>query len=411
MNSRDTNLTSKQRKVTIFSWAIYDFANTIFSMNVISLYFALWVTVDMKGADILYGMTLSVSMFLAAICSPVLGALSDQLKKRMPFLIVFALFCCVFTALIGFVHQLFWGLLLFAGANFCYQVAEVFYNALLPQVADEASIGKVSGFGVGLGYLGTIIGLMLVSPFVLKYGRQAAFLPTAGYFLLFALPCFIFVKDIKTRTKNRFNILKGFRQAFLQIKTTVIHVRRYSNLFIFFLGAFVAFNAVITAYIFMSVYIKKMIGFSDQEMIVFYVVCSIFAIMGSLAAGFLADKFGAKKILLKVLLLWCLALLLAIFSVNEMSFWAVGILAGISLGATWTSARALLIQLSPPEMVGEMFGFYGLIGRSASIVGPLVWGGSVWLFGFLGILKYRITVFIFFLLILAGFMILRKIQD
>lgn len=402
---------SKARKLTIFSWAIYDFANTIFSMNIISLYFALWVTVDMQGADISYSLALSISMFLAAIASPILGAMSDQLKRRMPFLILFAVSCCIFTALIGFVHQLIVGLLLFAAANFCYQVAEVFYNSLLPQVADEASIGKISGYGVGLGYLGTIVGLVLVSPFVLKYGRQAAFIPTAGYFLLFALPCFIVVKDSKQIIRTKFKLLRSFQQAFSQIKTTLIHIKHYSNLFIFFVGAFIAFNAIITAYIFMSVYIKKVIGMADQELMVFYVICSIFAIIGSVIAGFLSDKIGARKTLLGTLLLWCIALFLAIISFNDVTFWLVGLLAGISLGSTWTSARALLIRLAPEEMIGEMFGFYGLIGRSASILGPLVWGLCVWLFDFLGLLKYRITVFIFLLLILLGLFILRKIEE
>ena len=397
------------KKLTIFSWAMYDFANTIFAMNVISLYFALWVTVDMKGEDILYSWVLSGSMLLAALLSPIMGAVSDRLGRRMPFLMFFTLICCVFTALIGLTNKLALGLLFFAIANFCYQIAAIFYNALLPQISAKNEIGRISGYGVGLGYCGTIAGLLLVRPFVLKYDRQAAFIPTALFFLLFALPCFLFVKDRLAERTDKFGI--RITDNFRKVKETLTRIKEYPGLFNFLIAAFIALNAVNTIIVFMSVYTKKVIGFTDPEIITFYIVSTVFAILGSFVSGFITDRFGSKRTLSAVLGLWCITILLATISFSKTIFWIAGPLTGICLGATWTSARALVVDLSPPQMVGEVFGFYGLVGKSASIIGPLVWGLVVWAFGFLGIFKYRLAISSLLLFLGVGYLFLRRVPN
>jgi len=388
---------------------MYDFANTIFAMNVVSLYFALWVTVDMKGEDILYSWALSGSMLLAAVSSPIMGAISDRLGRRIPFLMFFTLICCAFTALIGLINKLVLGLLFFAVANFCYQTAVIFYNALLPQISPKGQIGRVSGYGVSLGYCGTIAGLLLVRPFVLRYGRQAAFIPTAILFLLFSLPCFLFVKDSLIETKDQFGLQIG--RAFKKIKETFLNIKQYSGLFNFLIAAFITLNAINTLIVFMSVYTKKVIGFTDSEIITFYIVSTVFAILSSFVTGFITDRFGSKRVLSIVLGLWCISILLVVISFSKTAFWILGPLVGMCLGATWTSARALVVDLSPPQMVGEIFGFYGLVGKSASVIGPLIWGVCVWGFGFLGILKYRVAILSLLPFLILGFIILQKVPN
>lgn len=388
---------------------MYDFANTIFSMNVISLYFALWVTIDKGAPDILYSIFLSGSMLIAALTAPILGTLSDHVGKRKPFLITFTSISCIFTAIISMMNHLWAGLICFALANFGYQIADVFYNSLLPQVSKEGHTGRVSGYGVSLGYVGTIAGLLLVTPFVLKYGYRAAFIPTGFFFFLFALPCFLFVKE---RFKNRvvsFEKIGILKQTFTKLRHTLTHIKNYPALFTFLIAAFIALNAVNTVMVFMSVYIKKIVHFSDPALISFYIVSSTFAIIGSFVVGFITDKIGPKKTLSGVLLLWCVIMILAMVSFHQSMFWIIGPLAGISLGSTWTSARALVVQLSPQDMIGEVFGFYGLVGKSASIIGPLIWGLTVWAFGGLGLIKYRIAIFILLLFLGLGLMILQKL--
>lgn len=397
------------KRLTIFSWSMYDFANTIFAMNVTSLYFALWVTVDMKGEDILYSLALSGSMLLSALSAPLMGAVSDRVGRRMPFLTISTLICCIFTALIGLTNRLFFGLLFFAVANFCYQTAIIFYNALLPQISGKGQIGRVSGFGASLGYCGTIAGLLLVRPFVLKMGRQGAFIPTAIFFLLFSLPCFLFVKDQLVERKDKFEL--QIRGAFRKIKETFVNIKRYPGLFDFLVAAFIPLNAINTIVVFMSVYTKKVIGFTDPEITTLYIISTVFAILGSFIAGFITDRLGSKRTLMGVLGLWCISILLAIISFSKSIFWIVGPLVGICLGATWASARALVVELSPPQMVGEVFGFYGLVSRSAYIIGPLIWGLTVWAFDFLGSLKYRLAVFCLLLFLGMGYLLLRKVPD
>ena len=391
------------RGFKIFSWSMYDFANTIFAMNVITLYFALWVTVDKRGEDLLYGAFLSFSMLLSALTAPILGAVSDRVGKRMPFLIIFTVCCCIFTALIGLINQLFIGLILFALANYCFQTADIFYNSLLPHVSGEGRVGRVSGYGTGLGYVGTIAGLLLVSPFVVKYGRQAAFLPTAILFFIFALPCFFFVKDnfITHEAQTGDGWWQVIYKAFAKIKNTIINFKNYPGLLGFLIAIFISFNAINTTFVFMSIYTKKVMGFSDVEIISFYLVSSVFAIFGAFVAGFITDRLGAKNTLMGVLVLWCVAMLVAMLSYNKIIFWIIGPVVGINLGATWTSARALAVKLAPKEMVGEVFGFYGLMGKTASIIGPLIWGFTVYAFGSLGTVKYRIAIGF-----LSGFLVL-----
>jgi UMF1 family MFS transporter len=394
--------------LVVFSWSMYDFANTIFAMNVITLYFALWVTIDMKGEDILYATFLSFSMLMSALTAPILGAISDRLGRRMPFLIIFTIICCISTALIGLTKQVLVGLIFFAIANYCFQSADIFYNSLLPHVSSKGKVGRVSGYGTGLGYCGTIVGLMLVSPFALKFGRQATFIPTALLFFIFALPCFIFVRDNFVPHESK--LIGGWWavifKSFHKIKNTITNFKEYPGLLNFLIAIFISFNAINTIFVFMSIYTKKVIGFSDVEIISFYTISSVFAIFGAFFAGFVTDRLGARRTLLGVLMMWCIALFVVVISFSKTVFWVIGPVVGINLGSTWTSARALAVKLAPEKMVGEVFGFYGLMGKTASILGPLIWGSAVYGFGFLGIIKYRLAVAILLCFLLLGFIVL-----
>ena len=400
------------RNLRVLSWSMYDFASTIFSMNVISLYFALWVIIDQKGQDIFYSIALSTSMLLAALTSPILGAISDHMGgRRMPFLISSATLCTVFTIFIGIVNHLLSGLVFFVIANYSFQVADMFYNALLPTVSNNTAIGRVSGYGTGLGYVGTIVGLLLVSPFAAKFGRHATFIPSALFYFIFSLPCFLLVKD-KLRPMQCHQTITFFdtvKSAFLAIKKTIIDIKQFKGLFIFFIAIFIAFNAINTVFIFMSVYTKEIMDFSNAKILQFYIVSSAFAIIGAFIAGFITDKLGPKKTLTAAFLLWSFAIFTAGITTNKIIFWMVGPCVGISLGTTWTSSRALAIALSPAHMIGEVFGFYGFMGKTAAIFGPLVWGFVVLKFKFLGLLKYRLAVLSLLLFLILGLIILQGV--
>ena len=380
-------MTERPDKRAIASWAFYDFANTIFSMNVISLYFALWVTVDHGGEDILYSIALSGSMLAVAISAPVFGTISDQTGRRRFPLILLTIISVFATALIGQASQLWMGLLLFVIANYCYQSALVFYNGMLPSVARQSNVGMISGYGVALGYIGSIAGLSLVEPFVTDGGRSAAFLPTAILFLVFAIPCFLYVKDPSPKP---FYVDIG--QSFQTLKKTITDASDYHVLLKFFVVHFLILDVVNTIIAFMSVYAHKVIGFDGKQITSFLILSTVFAMLGSLIIGWLVKHKGTVFSYGLVLWIWLTALCLIVISTGETLFWMVGPLAGAGMGGVWVASRAIVVELSPPEKIGEFFGIYSLAGKMASIAGPLLWGSVVWIFQDTQTLKYRAAV-------------------
>ena len=368
-------MTDHPDRLAIASWSLYDFANTIFSMNVISLYFALWVTVDHGGQDIFYSAALSGSMFAVAISVPLFGAISDQTGRRRGPLTLLTIISVIATALIGQASQLWAGICLFVIANYCYQSALVFYNGMLPAVSRHSSVGMVSGYGVALGYMGSIAGLLLIKPFVETGGRPAAFLPTALMFLIFALPCFFFVKDPDPKP---FRIDTG--KAFRTLKNTLVNAAQYHVLLKFIGIHFLILDVVNTVIAFIAVYANKVIGFTDSQITTFLILSTTFAMLGSWLIGQQVKYKGTVPSYWTVLCLWLAALTLIVVSPGESLFWVVGPLAGMGMGGVWVVSRTIVVELSPPEKVGEFFGIYGLAGKMASIVGPLIWGSVVWLF-------------------------------
>lgn len=397
----------ERKNLTIFSWALYDFANAIFGMNVIALYFVLWVTVEKGAQDIVYGFVLGLSMFVAAISMPILGAISDRKAKRMPYLIFFTLLCIIFLAIAGLVDSLAAGLWLFAVSNLGYLVSgALFYNTLLPYVADGSSIGKVSGYGVSLSYVGTITGLLAVRPIALKYGYQATFIPTALLFLVFSLPCFLFVKDKKSQKID--DKISLVRDAFGSLVETMRDIRGSRTLFSFFTAMFIIINIVNSVFIFMSVYLKKALLFQDSEIITLYLVSTVFSIAGAYLAGFITDKIGPKETLTYATLICGAAIGLAVISFTKALFWIIGPLTGIAFSAIRVSGRALAVNLFVKEMIGRVFGLLGFLSNLA-FIGLLIWGAIVFIFGPLGIFKYRIALFVSLLILIYGILILQKV--
>ena len=398
------------KRRAVISWGLYDFANNIFTMNVVTRYFAKWV-VDVHGAeDILYSYAVAASMLLAAATAPLLGTISDETGRRVRYIIVFTLASCAATLFIGRTGGLWTGLVLFAAANYCYQISWVFYNALLPQVSGERNIGRVSGFGRGLGYTGAIVGLLVVGPFVARGGVGAAFAPSAALFLLFSLPIFIFVRDRRPAAAG-IRIGEAVINALRKVAATVAHVKEYSSLATFFAAAFLALCSIHGIIPFMALYLGRVGGFSEPAIDTFLIVSTVFALAGAFASGFISDRIGPKKTLSMVLILWCLALFLGTVATSRPLFWVVGPLVGIAMGGTWTAARALVVKLSPPDMVGEAFGFFCITGYISFMVGPLVWGAVVWAFGGAGIVKYRMAVGALLLFMLASLTMLKRVPD
>ncbi len=400
-------------------WALYDFANTLFAMNVVSLYFALWVTQDMKAPDIAYAAASSISLLAVALLSPMVGAWSDRLGRRIPFIALFTLICCAGIAAVTWVSNLYVGLGLFIVSVFAYQIAQISYNAMLPELAKPHEMGRISGYGTAIGYLGSVFGMIMIMPFVSGKlfglqtpipagGNAGAFLPVAFLFMLFSLPLILGVKDraapkAQARKPGLGQLVESWKAA-----------RQVPGMTRYLLANLLFFDALNTVIGFMAIYATQVLGFDSarNEVQTVLMLATLFAFVGSLGWGALADRIGAKQALVLDLALWVVALV-GFITIRDKAIatWLLGPMVGIAMGGTWTASRALLASLAPPDRQGEFFGLYSLAGKFAAVVGPLTWGLITSVFAFMPIGKYQLALGAQLIFVLAGLALLVRVPD
>lgn len=390
----------------LYAWALYDLANTTFSLNVVSRYLPLLVVEDLGGRDLHVSVAYSAAMVCVALSAPILGAVSDFSGRRIPFLAVATFACISATALMGFGKPMALVLPLFAIATYFYNAALVFYDALLANVSDESTRGRASALGVGLGYGGTIISLYSVAPIAERFGKAAAFPATALLFSIAALPCFLFVPDVGRGPLWRRGLAA---ETFARVRATVRKLGALPGLARFLCAHFLYGDAVNTVILFMAVYVTKVGGFTSPEVTSVLALSTVFAIVGAFGSGPMIDRFGAKRSLFGALALWVVALTLAAAAPSKAAMWLVGPLVGTALGSLWASDRVVMFRLSPPESLGEFYGIYGMVGRFAAITGPLVWGGVVYALEDAGTIAYRAAISALLVMLLAGAWVLRRI--
>jgi len=366
---------------SVVAWAAYDLGNTIFSFNILSLYLPLWVVNDMGGRDSDYGLANSVSMGLMLLTAPLLGALSDQARRRVPYLMVSTLVCVSLTAFFG-QGGLATTLGLFIVANFAYQAGLIFYDALLPAVSTERNRGKIGGIGVGVGYVGSFVGVGIG---LLVLARDPADKPlvfqlTALLFLLFALPCFFFVRE-PPRAGAKPLGLASLRSALGELAQTTRRVRQYPGLGRFLVGRVFYADAANTMIAFMGIYVTNEVGFGEQQTQLLLLSGIAAGVVGGLLWGVVVDRVGAKRTLFAVLTLWigvfALAAAIGGLGLPAGLFWIAAPLSGLALGGTWAADRPLMLQLAPPRYLGQFYGLYAMVGRFGSIAGPLMWSWIV----------------------------------
>lgn len=419
---------SKPHVVTtrsVTSWVLYDLANTIFSMSIVSLYFSLYVR-DLAGAekaDRIYGFTTAVSMGIIFLLSPVLGALTDRAPRRVPFLTVSTLICVGFTALLG-QGGLGPSLVFFVIANAAYQAGLQFYDALLADVSTAENRGWIGGIGVGIGYMGSFIGIGtgLLMLQVLHTSKVALFQVTALLFLLFAWPAFVWVRERGNPRAERFT-WASVRQALDQVAETLRQSHRYPGLFRFLIGRVFYTDAVNTVISIMGLYVTNLavrsgLGQAEGERVaqVILLVAVACAVVGGFIWGRIADLLGPKKTLDIVLFLWVAVFLAAsltgLLGLPLWLFYFITIGAGLAMGGTWAADRPYMLRLSPPARIGEFYGLYGMVGRFSAVTGPFLWGLVVGiLFEGRPEIGQPVGILTLLVMILAGYWILRPVSD
>jgi UMF1 family MFS transporter len=371
--------------LAVGSWVLYDLANTIFSMGVVSLYFSLWVRdqVGADRADSTYGLLTAVSMAITFVIAPLLGAMTDRARRRMPFLITSTLICVAFTAVLA--RMGFTGTALcFIIANATYQAGLQFYDALLPEVSTEDNRGRIGGIGVGVGYLGSYVAVGL--GIALGTDNKALlFTCIAAAFLAFSIPCFLFVKERGNPRPRPIN-WKMVRESTGETIRTLREGDRYPGLIRFLVGRVFytdAINTVISIMALYTVNVAVSSGMTEaqgQNRAQFIMLCAItFAVIGGFVWGRMTDRMGPKRTLNLVLYAWMAIFLGAgLVGIVGLPLWCLFVVAsaaGFSMGGIWAADRPYMLRLTPPARIGEFYGLYGMVGRFSAITGPIIWAG------------------------------------
>jgi len=381
-----------------WSWYMYDFANTSFSVLMVTalfpLYFiSLFVDAGLPGAlgTAWWGYAGSVTMFIIAISSPVLGAIADHSGSKKKFLYVYTLLCVVFNVLLFFVtipllgtSAWWWAWIIFVIANIGFQGALPFYNAWLPEISTEENIGRIGGNGWAAGYVGALLTVLiaLVSTLMLADQPTLPFLFGALFFGIFGFPA---IMGLKNRPPRQFRGEEGkssIHIGFSRVSRTLKEIRTYEGVPRFLIAYFLFADAITTVIYYAAIFGQVVYGFSTINILIFFAVTQLAAIPGAFAFGWIGDKIGTKKTLIISLFIWIIALLIAFFGVpyGQIVWWIVGMIAGVGMGSSQSTARSMYGQFIPEEKKSEMYGFYALTGKFAAILGPAVYATIV-LFG------------------------------
>ncbi len=394
----------------VIIWSLFDFANSSFAVIVVAFVYAIYfkkiVAFNAPIADFYWSVSINISMITVAVLSPVLGASADYYSNKKKYLLAFTLLCTVTTALLYFVKEgMIWqGMLLFILANTGFQAGLGFYDAFLKEITEEENYNKVSSLGYAAGYAGSLFAL--ISVFIFQSEPRLTFLCCAIIFLMFALPFFRYIKEKPASTQLselKPNFIKiGFHRVF----ETLRHLHKYKNLRNYLLAYFIYIDGVNTIIFFSAIYAQTTLNFTISELILFFVIVQITALIGSLIFGKLADSTGTKKTLMLTLIGWTVLTAIVFFSNGKTSFLIIGGFAGLFLGSSQALSRSLMSVLTPDEKKTEFFGFYSLFEKTSTILGPLTFGLVSWLSG-----NQRYAVLSIVIFFLIGMAMLRNVRS
>ncbi len=387
MNTIDTNTDTQRPKSNrgreVFSWCMYDFANSAFPTLIVTVAYSVYFKTIVAGGggsgDFLWGVSLSLAMILSVTITPPLSAVADRQNARKRFLILFAYISVLATAFLSNVTagMIFAGMALFIIATAAFEGSLIFYNSFLPDISTPKTIGKVSGWGWGLGYLGGLLCLFMVKPFLaggfspenLPLFRMS-FVVVAAFYGIFTLPVVFWLRE--TRPESRKPNKNG---AFAELWQTLKDTGKTPGAFKFLIAFFLYNDGIVTVISFSSIYAVSTLNFTMGEVLGLFIMVQVSAGVGAFALGYLVDAWGPRKTILLTLVNWCLVVIVAYFTETKHVFLGVSLLAGLSLGSSQSASRVLMANYIPEEKSAQLFSFYGICGKMSSVLGPLVFGG------------------------------------
>jgi UMF1 family MFS transporter len=348
-------------------------------------------------------------MLLTAIIGPLLGSIADATGRKKFFLALFTGACVASTAGLFFTGEgtLALAVILVIIANMGFEGGTIFYDALLPEIASEEYYARVSAYGFAMGYIGSLVVLGAIMPILAGEPSQlevrSTFLIAAGFFGLFSLPLFRMVPESRTAdVQKSISIAEGYRRLF----QTVTHLRQYRSIIRFLLAYFVYNDSILTVIFFSSLFASTVLKMSTTELIIFFMVVQISGLIGSLLFGQITNRIGARRVIIITLLIWIGVVVWAYTVETSAQFFMVGTLAGIGLGSSQSTSRAMMALLTPYEKKTEFFGFYdGFFGKASAIIGPLVFGEVADAYGL------RPAMLVLGIMFLAGIALMLRVPD
>ncbi|MXY08208.1 MAG: MFS transporter [Rhodothermaceae bacterium] len=382
----------KNSRKTIWSWALYDFANSSFTTLTVTFIYATYFTLGIAENETegtrQWSTAIAITAFVVAVLSPYLGALADRGGLRKHFLATSTIICVAGSILLFFPQegQVRFALAVFVITNIAFEMGNVFYNAYLPDIAPAEQIGRISGYGWGLGYVGGLLclvaalfGFVQTDTPILGFGTdngeniRATNLLVAVWFALFSLPIFFLVKNKSHQPVPDVRTLIG--QANQQLVSTFLDIsRRFRQVLRFLVARLVYNDGLITVFAFGGIYASTTFGFSTEKVIVFGITLNIAAGLGALAFGYIDDKLGGRTTIILSLVGLIGFGLTAVLARMEILFWIAGLGAGLLAGPNQSASRSLLGRFTPEGKRNEFYGFFALSGKFTAFLGPLLLG-------------------------------------
>jgi UMF1 family MFS transporter len=386
----------KSFSLQLFSWALYDWGNSAFSAIiqtfVFAAYFATQVAENETIGTAQWGFANGISSLIVALIAPFLGAMADRGNSRKIWVVSLTYLCIIATSLLWFVKPdpsyTTLALVMVGIGIIGSELAFVFYNAALPEIAPSYALGKWSGWGWSFGYAGGVASLVLAlflfvdEPSLINSDRASAThirstFPLVGiWFCIFSLPFFLFVPDIPGKgisaKKSIILVIKEFRQM-------IVHLRVYKNITKFFIAVMVYHDGLVTLFAFGGVYAASLFGMKAKEILLFGIALNIISGIGAASFGWLDDKIGSKKLILISLIGLIFATSSLLLVTDSVIFWWLGLSLGLFVGPVQSASRSYMARTAPAHLRNEMFGFFALSGKCTAFAGPLLVGWITYL--------------------------------
>lgn len=369
----------------IFAWALYDWANSAYSTLSITILIS-YIKEDVlpgNAGTLLLGAGLGITTFVSALLSPVLGAVADANASKRRWLAGTAITGAVASVLMFFTNQhLAWLMVvLYVVSVMGMELSQGFYNAFLPEIAEDERMGRVSAWGYALGYVGGGLALALAVLLLAFRGRlglddvvlckRLGLLLMGLWWGLFTLPTVLILKDKSKPSDHRKPFVEAARIAFGNVGHTLANIRSYRMLTLFMVGFLVYNDGVQTVISQASVFAIELLKMGPQELAGVVLMIQFIALPGALAVGWLGDRVGQKPMLMVCLAVWTTILALSFLVTEKWHFWCMAAAAALVLGGTQSVSRAIMALMTPPKHTGEFFGFFNFSGKATSIFGPV----------------------------------------